>query len=253
MQYEEMLSWLLYYVALFQVDKSPPAEIADPVGLVLSQAVRSPDGGFRVVLNGSAATQTLVARFLHAYAGAGVQSIAFATDDIFDTAAKLRRLGMEFLSIPPNYYDDLGARYGLDDAVLARMAEFNILYDEDAGGSYHHCIRAPSSSASSSRSSSAAPTTATGRAIPRSGSPRSPGSKTCRPPSPDRTILGPPRFGVLSRTDGMPALRVKRIRGWLAERRKPRPRLRGTSSQTTPSARRPTSWPWRPRSSRPMA
>jgi 4-hydroxyphenylpyruvate dioxygenase len=138
MQYEEMLSWLLYYVALFQVDKSPPAEIADPVGLVLSQAVRSRDERFRVVLNGSAATQTLVARFLHAYAGAGVQSIAFATDDIFDTAAKLRRLGMEFLSIPPNYYGDLGARYGLDDATLDRMAEFNILYDEDAGGSYHH-------------------------------------------------------------------------------------------------------------------
>ncbi len=138
MQYEEMLSWLLYYVALFQVDKSPPAEIADPVGLVLSQAVRSRDGRLRVVLNGSAATQTLVARFLHAYAGAGVQSIAFATDDIFDTAVKLRRLGMEFLSIPPNYYGDLGARYGLEDAVLDGMAEFNILYDEDAGGSYHH-------------------------------------------------------------------------------------------------------------------
>jgi 4-hydroxyphenylpyruvate dioxygenase len=138
MQYEEMLSWLLYYVALFEVDKSPPAEIADPVGLVLSQAVRSRDGQFRVVLNGSAATQTLVARFLHAYAGAGVQSIAFATDDIFDTAAKLRRLGMEFLTIPPNYYGDLGARYGLDDAILDRMAEFNILYDEDAGGTYHH-------------------------------------------------------------------------------------------------------------------
>lgn len=138
MQYEEMLSWLLYYVALFQVDKSQPVEIADPVGLVLSQAVRSPDGGLRVVLNGSAATQTLVARFLHAYAGAGVQSIAFATDDIFETAAKLRRLGLEFLSIPPNYYGDLGARYGLDDAALTRMAEFNILYDEDAGGGYHH-------------------------------------------------------------------------------------------------------------------
>jgi 4-hydroxyphenylpyruvate dioxygenase len=138
MQYEEMLSWLLYYVALFQVEQSPPTEVADPVGLVMSQAVRSPDGGFRVVLNGSAATQTLVARFLHAYAGAGVQSIAFATDDIFATAAQLRRLGMEFLSIPPNYYDDLGARYGLEDAVLERMAEFNILYDEDAGGGYHH-------------------------------------------------------------------------------------------------------------------
>lgn len=138
MQYEEMLSWLLYYVALFQVEKTPPNEIADPVGLVLSQAIRSHDGNFRVVLNGSAATQTLVARFLHAYAGAGVQSIAFATDDIFATGARLRELGLEFLSIPANYYGDLGARYGLDDGQLARMAEFNILYDEDRSGQYHH-------------------------------------------------------------------------------------------------------------------
>jgi 4-hydroxyphenylpyruvate dioxygenase len=138
MQYEEMLSWLLYYVTLLQVDKTAAMEIADPVGLVMSQAVRSSDGGFRVVLNGSAATQTLVARFLHAYAGAGVQSIAFATEDIFDTASRLRDLGMEFLSIPPNYYGDLGARYGLEDSVLDRMAEFNILYDEDSAGQYHH-------------------------------------------------------------------------------------------------------------------
>jgi 4-hydroxyphenylpyruvate dioxygenase len=138
MQYEEMLSWLLYYVALFQVEKSAPNEIPDPVGLVLSQAIRSDDGAFRVVLNGSAATQTLVARFLHAYAGAGVQSMAFTTDDIFATAARVRELGLEFLSIPANYYGDLGARYGLGDAVLARMAEFNILYDEDSSGQYHH-------------------------------------------------------------------------------------------------------------------
>jgi 4-hydroxyphenylpyruvate dioxygenase len=138
MQYEEMLSWLLYYVALFQVEKCAPNEIPDPVGLVLSQAIRSDDGALRVVLNGSAAAQTLVARFLHAYAGAGVQSMALATEDIFATAARLRELGLEFLSIPANYYGDLGARYGLGDAVLARMAEFNILYDEDSTGQYHH-------------------------------------------------------------------------------------------------------------------
>ena len=46
------------------------------------------------------------------------------------------RLGLEFLSIPPNYYGDLGARYGLDDTALQRMAEFNILYDEDDHGRY---------------------------------------------------------------------------------------------------------------------
>jgi 4-hydroxyphenylpyruvate dioxygenase len=136
MQYEEMLSWLLYYVCLFDVSKSAQVEIADPVGLLLSQAVESTDGRWRVILNGSAAAQTLASRFLRAYAGAGVQQMAFATDDVFATAAKLRAAGMEFLPIPANYYDDLAARFGLEQSLLERMTEFNILYDRDADGEY---------------------------------------------------------------------------------------------------------------------
>ena len=138
MQFEEMLSWLLYYVTLFAVEKSAAVEIADPVGLVQSQAVQSGDRSVRILLNSSAAGQTLVDRFLHAYGGAGVQQVSFATRDIFTTAARLRALGMEPLPIPENYYYDLGARFGLEDAVLSRMAEFNILYDEDEHGTYHH-------------------------------------------------------------------------------------------------------------------
>jgi len=136
MQYEEMLSWLLYYVSLFNVTKTPQVEIADPVGLVLSQAVQSRDGSFRITLNGSAAAQTLASCFLHVNMGAGVQYIALATDDIIETAEKLRDLGMEYLPIPPNYYDDLAARFALEEAVIARMANCNILYDRDADGEY---------------------------------------------------------------------------------------------------------------------
>jgi 4-hydroxyphenylpyruvate dioxygenase len=138
MQYEEMLSWLLYYVTLFQVEKISATEIADPVGLMQSQALHSADRGVRIILNSSPATQTLVGRFLQSYGGAGVQHVSFATDDIFATARQLRALGMEALPIPGNYYYDLGARYGLDDTALSRMAEHNILYDEDANGTYHH-------------------------------------------------------------------------------------------------------------------
>ena len=138
MQFEEMLSWLLYYVTLFEVEKSPAIEIADPVGLVQSQAVQSADRSVRILLNSSASGQTLVDRFLHSYGGAGVQHVSFATQDIFETATRLRALGTETLPIPENYYYDLGARFGLDDAVLSRMADLNILYDEDEKGSYHH-------------------------------------------------------------------------------------------------------------------
>jgi 4-hydroxyphenylpyruvate dioxygenase len=136
MQHEEMLSWLLYYYALFDVAKAPLVEIADPVGLVQSQALHSADGGLRLTLNSSAAVQTLSSRFLQGFHGAGIQHIALATADIVRTAARLAELGLETLPIPQNYYEDLEARFGLDDALLARLAELNVLYDRDADGEY---------------------------------------------------------------------------------------------------------------------
>lgn len=129
MGYEEFLSWLLYYFALFDVTKTPQLEIADPLGIVHSQAVESPDRGFRITLNGSAAAQTLSSRFLHHYMGAGVQHIAFACADIFATRDAMVARGLELLDIPANYYDDLAARFSLDPALVARMAASGILYD----------------------------------------------------------------------------------------------------------------------------
>ena len=136
MQYEEFLSWLLYYVALFDVTKTPQVEIADTLGLVQSQAVESPDKALRVTLNGSMAAQTLSARFINNYMGAGVQHIAFATADIFVAAAAAQANGVELLEISRNYYDDLEARFGLDGATVDRMAALNILYDRDGDAEY---------------------------------------------------------------------------------------------------------------------
>jgi 4-hydroxyphenylpyruvate dioxygenase len=136
MYYEEFLSWLLYYLALFDVSKTPQIEIADTLGLVQSQAVESPDKAFRMTLNGSMASQTLSARFLQNYMGAGVQHIAFETDDIFAAAEAAIANGLPVLEISRNYYDDLAARFGLDAALIDRMAALNILYDrvsDDSG------------------------------------------------------------------------------------------------------------------------
>jgi len=136
MQYEEFLSGLLYYVALFDVAKTPQVEIADPLGLVQSQAVESPDKTFRMTLNGSMASQTLSSRFISHYLGAGVQHIAFETADAFAAAQAVKAAGLDVLEISPNYYDDLEARFDLDRAVLDRMAALNILYDRDGEAEY---------------------------------------------------------------------------------------------------------------------
>jgi len=135
MPLEEFLSWQLYYTSLLAVERMPSVDIPDPSGLVQSQAIQSADGALRFTLNG-AGGQTLASRFVNAYFGAGVQHIAFATDDIFRTAEALRRNGVETLRLPANYYDDLEARFGLDADLLARLAAHDVLFDRDAFGDY---------------------------------------------------------------------------------------------------------------------
>lgn len=136
MQYEEFLSWLLYYTALFDMAKTPQLEIADPMGIVYSQAVESPGRGVRFTLNGSMAANALSSRFIHHYFGAGVQHIAFACADIFAAATRAREGGLPMLDIGPNYYADIEARFGLAADLVARMAALNILYDRDEDGEY---------------------------------------------------------------------------------------------------------------------
>lgn len=136
MQYEEFLSWLLYYTSLFAMDKAPQLEIADPMGIVYSQAVETPGRGVRFTLNGSMAINALSSRFIHNYFGAGVQHIAFSTNDVFTAAERARNAGLPLLEIGPNYYADIEARFGLDSDLVSRMASLNILYDRDAEGEY---------------------------------------------------------------------------------------------------------------------
>jgi 4-hydroxyphenylpyruvate dioxygenase len=136
MQYEEFLSWLLYYVALFDVTKTPQIEIADTLGLVQSQAVESPDHALRITLNGSMGAQTLSSRFLQHYMGAGVQHIAFRTADIFGAVEAARANGLPCLEIPRNYYDDVEAKFGLASELVEKLARYGILYDRDGAAEY---------------------------------------------------------------------------------------------------------------------
>lgn len=136
MPYGEMLSWALFYQAIFAAAKAPMVDVADPDGLVRSQAVATPGKALRVTLNGAESNRTQAARFIADSFGSAVQHIAFATDDIFATAAALAARGFEALEIGPNYYDDLDARFGLDPDLLARLKAARIMLDRDADGEF---------------------------------------------------------------------------------------------------------------------
>jgi 4-hydroxyphenylpyruvate dioxygenase len=136
MPYDEMLSWLLFYTGILDLQRLPQMEIADPLGLVQSQALINSNQGLRVILNGSSATRTLSARFINEFFGSGVQHVAFSCTDIFATVADMRARGAEFLRIPENYYDDIEAKYDLDAATMAALRDNQILYDREGGGEF---------------------------------------------------------------------------------------------------------------------
>jgi 4-hydroxyphenylpyruvate dioxygenase len=134
--YEDMLSWLLFYTSLLDVHKTPQLDITDPGGIVRSQVIETADGALRIAMNGSQSQRTQSSKFINEYFGSGVQHIAFATDDIVATAARLKANGVAVLDIPENYYDDLEARVDLPAERLAVLKANNILYDKDADGEY---------------------------------------------------------------------------------------------------------------------
>ncbi|WP_157018866.1 bifunctional sugar phosphate isomerase/epimerase/4-hydroxyphenylpyruvate dioxygenase family protein [Mesorhizobium xinjiangense] len=136
MNYEEMLTWSLFYVSLFETAKQPMVDVVDPGGLVRSQAIESPDGAFRITLNGAETHRTFAGRFIADSFGSSVQHVALATNDIFAAAEALEENGFEPLPIPGNYYDDLAARFGLDEAFVARLRKANLLYDRTGQGSF---------------------------------------------------------------------------------------------------------------------
>ncbi len=143
MRYQEMQSWLTYYTSTFEMEKSPIVDVADPSGIVLSQAISGPEGEVRLNLNGAGERRTFAGAFLADRFGAGVQHIAFLTDDIFETSDQLCKAGFVSLEIAANYYDDLMATFGLDDALISRLKAGNILYDRDGSSEYFQIYSAP--------------------------------------------------------------------------------------------------------------
>ncbi|MFO1159973.1 MAG: TIM barrel protein [Reyranellaceae bacterium] len=136
MVYDEMLSWLLFYGSLLDVEKTAAQDVLDPGGLLKSQVVESANGALRIVLNGSQSSRTQTSRFLSEAFGSGIQHIALATDDLIETVQRLRANGVKLLAVPENYYDDLEAKSGLSSDLIATLRAHDVLYDREGDAEY---------------------------------------------------------------------------------------------------------------------
>ena len=75
-----------------------------------------------------------VDEYLEFYGGAGVQHVALATADIVATVSAMQARGVEFLTVPNTYYEDLIARVGPIDEDMAALQRLGILVDRDDEG-----------------------------------------------------------------------------------------------------------------------
>jgi 4-hydroxyphenylpyruvate dioxygenase len=72
--------------------------------------------------------------YLDWYGGAGVQHVALLCGDIIETVKKLKANGVEFLSVPDSYYEELPHRVGEIEEPMEKIRELNILVDKDDEG-----------------------------------------------------------------------------------------------------------------------
>ncbi|MFW0784074.1 TIM barrel protein [Gordonia sp. CPCC 206044] len=114
-------------------------DVPDAVGTMRSQALTMPTGaGSTVRVVASMVPSQLDARGPLRRRG-GLTHVAFACDDVIETARLCRERGLRALAIPDNYYDDLTARFDLSDNVIEQMRDLDVLYDADpAGGEFFH-------------------------------------------------------------------------------------------------------------------
>jgi 4-hydroxyphenylpyruvate dioxygenase len=96
-----------------------------------SQVMAHPHGSAKLPINESATPNSQVQEFLHYNRGGGIQHVALHTQDIVSTVAGLRQGGVNFLSVPPSYYEALRQRPGYqpDGDRDPAIAQLQILVD----------------------------------------------------------------------------------------------------------------------------
>ncbi|MBS0445162.1 MAG: sugar phosphate isomerase/epimerase and 4-hydroxyphenylpyruvate domain-containing protein [Proteobacteria bacterium] len=131
-------SWVLFCRAVLGLEVGDSLELADPFGLIRSTGVANAERSVRFVLNVSLSRRTRTARTLASSSGVAVHHVAFASNDIFATVARLRADGVAFVPVSPNYYDDLASRIELAPELLERLRGQGVMFDRSAAGDYLH-------------------------------------------------------------------------------------------------------------------
>ncbi|MFZ9002849.1 MAG: 4-hydroxyphenylpyruvate dioxygenase [Robiginitalea sp.] len=137
--WNEMNKWVEFYAKVMgfaQLISFDDKDISTEYTALMSKVMSNGNGRIKFPINEPAEgrKKSQIEEYIEFYNGAGVQHLALATDNIIETVSGLRKRGVEFLTVPPIYYDDVLDRVGEIDEDLAPLKELGILIDRDEEG-----------------------------------------------------------------------------------------------------------------------
>ncbi|HZI20308.1 MAG TPA: 4-hydroxyphenylpyruvate dioxygenase [Pyrinomonadaceae bacterium] len=128
--------WVEFYKRVFGFHQSHQEDIGTEYSAMNSRVVQDARGLVKLPMMEPAEgrRKSQIEEFLAYHRGAGVQHIAFSSQDILDSIRSLRGAGNEFLSPPASYYDMLRRRVGNIEEDIAALRDNNVLVDRDEWG-----------------------------------------------------------------------------------------------------------------------
>jgi 4-hydroxyphenylpyruvate dioxygenase len=134
-----MDEWVSFYNAVLgftNMKEFVGDDIATEYSALMSKVVADGSRRVKFPLNEPAVgkKKSQIDEYLEFYGGPGVQHIALATNDIVRTVTEMRGAGVEFLSTPDSYYDDLGGWVGDTRLPIDTLRDNAILADRDEDG-----------------------------------------------------------------------------------------------------------------------
>jgi len=137
--WNEMNKWVDFYARVMgfaQLISFDDKDISTEYTALMSKVMSNGNGRIKFPINEPAEgrKKSQIEEYIEFYNGAGVQHLALATDNIIETVSGLRDRGVEFLTVPATYYEDVLDRVGEIDEDLAPLKDLGILIDRDDEG-----------------------------------------------------------------------------------------------------------------------
>jgi len=137
--WNQMNKWVKFYEEVMgfrNIISFDDQDISTEYSALMSKVMSNGNGYVKFPINEPAEgkKKSQIEEFLEYFDGEGVQHVAMATNDIVQTVTDLKARGVEFLSVPTTYYDDLLDRVGKIDEDIEPLKKLGILVDRDDEG-----------------------------------------------------------------------------------------------------------------------